>query len=389
MLGRVKKRTDEAKFLKLFSRNQTRKALAALGGSARAARWHKFYRAAVIIGLVIAPGVASVARAESTNVFSAGLPGRAARVVIVEDSKAIDAFRPRTDRIRAMMISGITNLTRMGNVRDAWRSLVSTQDIVGIKVYSTPGPNSGTRPAVVASVVDGLLSIGIPAKHIVVWDRQLGDLRLAGFSDLAKKYGVRLAGSVQEGYDEKVSYDAALLGTPVWGDLEFGRTGTGIGRKSFVSKLLTRGVTKIINVTPLLNHNLASVSGNLYGLALGSVDNVGRFESEPERLATAVPEIYAMTNLSDRVVLNITDALICQYEGGERGLLHYSTTLNQLRFSRDPVALDVLSIDELNRQRKAADAPTIKDNLDLYHNAALLELGVDDLKKIDVQTRKR
>jgi hypothetical protein len=142
-------------------------------------------------------------------------------------------------------------------------------------------------------------------------------------------------------------------------------------------------------VTPLLNHNLASVSGNLYGLALGSVDNVGRFESEPERLATAVPEIYAMTNLSDRVVLNITDALICQYEGGERGLLHYSTTLNQLRFSRDPVALDVLSIDELNRQRKAADAPTIKDNLDLYHNAALLELGVDDLKKIDVQTRKR
>jgi hypothetical protein len=389
MLGRVKKRTDEATFLKLFLRNQTRKALAALGASARAARWHKFYCAAVIIGLLIAPGVASVARAESTNVFSAGLPGRAARVVIVEDSKAIDAFRPRTDRIRAMMISGITNLTRMGNVRDAWRSLVSTQDIVGIKVYSTPGPNSGTRPAVVAAVVDGLLSIGIPAKHIIVWDRQLGDLRVAGFSDLAKKYGVRLAGSVQEGYDEKVSYDAALLGTPVWGDLEFGRTGTGIGRKSFVSKLLTRGVTKIINVTPLLNHNLASVSGNLYGLALGSVDNVGRFESEPERLATAVPEIYAMTNLSDRVVLNITDALICQYEGGERGLLHYSTTLNQLRFSRDPVALDVLSIDELNRQRKAADAPTIKDNLDLYHNAALLELGVDDLKKIDVQTRKR
>jgi hypothetical protein len=90
--------------------------------------------------------------------------------------------------------------------------------------------------------------------------------------------------------------------------------------------------------------------------------------------------------LSDRVVLNITDALICQYEGSERGLLHYSGVLNQLRFSRDPVALDVLSIKELDRQRRAAEAPEVKPDLDLYNNAALLELGVNDPKKIQVDT---
>ena len=66
------------------------------------------------------------------------------------------------------------------------------------------------------------------------------------------------------------------------------------------------------------------------------------------------------------MVLNITDALICQYEGGERGLLHYSATLNELRFSRDPVALDVLSIQELDRQRQLAHAPAVKPNLKLY-----------------------
>src|SRR5204863_8795042 len=178
--------------------------------------------------------------------------------------------------------------------------------------------------------------------------------------------------------------DTAFLGTPVWGDLEFGRTGEGIGRKSYVTKLLTRDITKIINITPMLNHNQASVAGNLYGLAMSSVDNVGRFESDADRLATAVPEIYAMTNLSDHVVLNITDALICQYEGGERGLLHYSATLNELRFSRDPVALDVLSLAELERQRRAAHAPELKPNLTLYEIAALLELGVNDPKRIDL-----
>jgi len=158
-----------------------------------------------------------------------------------------------------------------------------------------------------------------------------------------------------------------------------------VGRKSFVSQLLTRQVNKLINVTPLLNHNAAGVAGNLYSLATGSVDNVIRFESQPESLATAVPEIYGLPALSDHMVLNITDALICQYEGGERGLLHYSTVLNQLRFSRDPVALDVLSLQELDRQRQFADVPTVKRNLRLYNNAALLQLGVSDLRRIRVE----
>jgi hypothetical protein len=63
--------------------------------------------------------------------------------------------------------------------------------------------------------------------------------------------------------------------------------------------------------------------------------------------------------------------------------------LNQLRFSRDPVALDVLSIQELDHQREAAKAPVIKPNQELYSNASLLELGVSDVKRIDVETLKR
>ena len=55
-------------------------------------------------------------------------------------------------------------------------------------------------------------------------------------------------------------------------------------------------------------------------------------------------------------------------------------------FSRDPVALDVLSIKELDRQRQLASGPTVKPNLKLYSIAALLQLGVNDLKRIDVVT---
>jgi hypothetical protein len=287
-----------------------------------------------------------------------------------------------------MMNRAIMALTEKRTVGEAWRSLVSTQDVVGLKVFSMPGAQSGTRPAVVGAVVTGLLAAGLPPKNIIVWDKQAFHLRQAGFAELAERYKIRFAGSAQAGYDEKAAYDNAFLGSLVWGDSEFGRTAPGTGRKSFVSKLITQQMTKIINITPLLNHNDAGVSGNLYGLAMGSVDNTFRFELDPARLATAVPEIYNLTNLNDHVVLNIVDALICQYEGGEQGLLHYSTALNQIRLSKDPVALDVLSIKELDRQRTGASAPTGKSHLDLYENASLLELGVSDLKRIDIDRVK-
>ena len=308
-----------------------------------------------------------------------------ARVVCVQDPQAIASFRARPERVAEMVLRGMTNLTGQATAAAAWRTLVKTQDVVGIKVFSAPGPNSGTRVAVAAAVVEQLLAAGLAPNHIVVWDRQTRDLRLGGFFNLADRYGIRVAGSAQTGWDETAAYDASRVGNLVWGDLEFGKKGHGVGRKSYVSKLVTREFTKIVNISPLLNHNLAGVSGNLYSLALGSVDNILRFENDAEGLATAIPEIYALPTLGDRVVLNITDALICQYEGEERGLLHYSAVLNQLRFSTDPVALDALSVQELELQRQAAKATPVHASPDLLPNAALLELGVCDLKKIEVR----
>ena len=118
---------------------------------------------------------------------------------------------------------------------------------------------------------------------------------------------------------------------------------------------------------------------------MGSVDNTRRFADDPGRLAVAVPEIYALPVLGDRVALNITDALIGQYEGGLHGLLHYSMVLNQLWFSRDPVALDTLAIKELDRERRTFDAPQFRPNLELYSNAHLLQLGENDLTKIHME----
>jgi len=330
------------------------------------------------IGCVLfgAVGVAAQATPVKTN--------ESFTVVSVHNPNATLAFQPDREIVFGMMDKGITRLTSASTPARAWGGLVSSNDVVGIKVFSAPGRNSGTRPAVVEAVVKGLLKSGLPTNHIIIWDRQLADLRLAGFGDLAREYGVRLAATTQVGYDPKAFYDSAIIGSLVWGDLEFGKTGNQVGRKSFVTKLVSRDISKMIVISPLLNHNQAGVAGILYSLAQGSVDNFIRFETAPKQLAQAVPEIYALPELSDKVVLCIVDALICQYEGTERGLLHYSSALNEIRLSRDPVALDVLSIRDLDRQRNLAQASSRKTAHQLYSIAALLQLGIDEIDKIEV-----
>ena len=314
----------------------------------------------------------------------------AAQIVSIENSGAISNYQADADIVQAMVNCGITNFTGQATVGAAWRSLVSTQDVVGIKVFSEPGMLTGTRPAVVAAVIHGLLDAGVPPQNIIIWDKYEKNLRTAGYFKLAAQLGVRAAGSLETGYDPTTFYrpDTAVIGNLVWGDLEFGQTNIGVGRNSFVTKLVSQQMTKIISIAPLLNQEDVGVCGHLYSLTLGSVDNTRRFESNPFRLATAVPEIYALPILGDRVVLNITDALIGQYEGGSRILLHYAAVKNQLWFSRDPVALDVLSIKALDDERRSLNAPETKPYLELYANANLLQLGENNLEKIQAREIK-
>jgi hypothetical protein len=308
------------------------------------------------------------------------------RVVVVRNPEATDLFESVPEKVRPMLNQALTNFTGEKSVAASWLKLVSTGDVVGVKVCSAPGPKIGTRPAVVAAVVEGLLAAKISPPHIVIWDKYLSDLKHAGYADMAARYGIRCAGSSDAGYDDKTFYESQIIGQLIWGDMEFGRKGEGVGRKSFVSKLVSKELTKIINITPLLNHYRAGVAGNLYTLVHASVDNFMRFENEPRFFSEAVPEIYALPSIGDRVALTIVDALLCQYEGEELTRLHYSNALNELRISTDPVALDVLSLQELEAERKAAGIEISRTNgLAIYSNANLLDLGNNDLTRIQIE----
>lgn len=328
--------------------------------------------------LWLAAGLLSQGWADSGTVAPAAtsLSRARARVVVVEGSDATEAYVPKLARVRQLFDTGLTNLAGAATTQEAWSRFIQPADIVGIKVIAQPGPLSGTRPAVVEALVQSLVAHGHPTTRIVIWDQHLESLRQSGFVDLARRLGVDVQGAVQAGYDPAVFYENTIPGQLVWGDLQYRAGGETMSQRSHVTRLLTSRITRIIDVTPLLNHNLLGVSGNLFSLSLASVDNTRRFLEDIESLAVAVPEIYALPDVGDRVAFSVVDALVVQYRGERDSLLHYATALNQLRFSTDPVALDVLSLAELARQRKRVEAKEIPISPAPYRNAELLELGV-------------
>jgi hypothetical protein len=305
----------------------------------------------------------------------------------VAGQQLLHAYLPEDDRVEEVFNRGLTAFTHAATPPAAWHTLVQTNDTVGIKVFSAPGPWCGTRKSVVRALIRGLLAAGLPGDHIVIWDKDYGDLETAGFDDLARELGVGVMGAREAGYDPNTFYlpDSPVIGQLVWGDLEFGHTNREAGRRSFFSKLVSQRVTKLISVTPLMNEDAAGLCGHFYSLALGSVDNTRRFSDDTSRLAVALPEIVAQPSISDHTVLYVTDALLGQCQGGPSGFLQFSTELDQIWFSHDPVALDTVALQELNQERAHLQIPGWSPNLEIYTNAALLQLGQNQPEQIPVR----
>lgn len=350
-----------------------------------------------------------------TALFSfAGLPDLS-EVVVVKDQKATQAFCPNSQVVAQMMEKGLCEVTHSATLSESILSLVSTNDVVGIKVYALKNGVGGTRIEVVKALVQALKSAGLPQEQIVIWDRSWESLYSGGFMKLGRDLGVPVLSAAEGGFDETVAYSSFFPSSLVAGDVEFGKKNQwrdwqrkgqdllssqsetnlarpeNVGRRSFVTKLLTQKITKLILVTPLIHHNSLGAAGNIYSLASGCTDNFLRFENDGYRLAEAASEIYAMEAVGDKVVLCITDALLCQYRGQTSGFFHYSLEINELRFSKDPVALDVGAFLEMMeiRQDAAPDDSAFKEislaGKTLCENAVLLELGNAVASKIQVR----
>lgn len=218
--------------------------------------------------------------------FSAVAADSKSLVVRVQATDATRHFQPRPDRVAAMLQTGIQALAPKAQ----WRQIVSTNDIIGLKVNARLGTLTGTRPAVVQAVARSLILSGVPAGNIVIWDRELRDLQRAGYAPIARKLGVHLAGARDSGYSEWDTYNVPALHWELSvGDHLHGKSKS--STLSHVSKLITDRLTAMISIHPPIADRQNGACGHLQELALAVADNTERFRVSTPHLTPAIPEL--------------------------------------------------------------------------------------------------
>lgn len=282
-------------------------------------------------------------------------------VAVAHDLRAMDGFDENAAVTRRMVDALARTVTGCSDTRAAWREFAGTDTRVGIKVTASGGPYFSTRRGVVAAVVAGLRDAGV--REIIVWDKNAADLRSAGFTPQRLGCEVR-AIDPPHGWDRASSFQAPALGKLIWGDLLFSEKvnprGLGsnaddlLSSKSHLATILSKDVPRFINIAALSDEPGCGVAGALHSAVIGNLDNWRRFTTRGEGGASAIADCYADPRLGGKCVLHILDALAFTYAGGTGGSPQNSAIHNTLYASRDPVALDWLGLELLEKWRKRA-----------------------------------
>ena len=302
------------------------------------------------------------------------------RVILVRDPAAVIGWQVEPTRAHAMIIAGMKQLTGQSNEAAAWQQIVSSNDVVGIKISTLAAPLHVTHQAVLDAIAAGLQQAGVPATNIIVFDREPEKLTLAEYRATAFRVESVIG---RTGWDKDVFVENSLVGKLIWGDLEFGKPDP-LSTLSHLPKLVTRTITKLINVPVLMDHDVAGLAGCLYNISLGLADNTRRFEQFGQRGDSIIAELAAVPVVRAKLVLNICDAFVAGYAGGPAFKPQYSWPYGGLFFSRDPVAIDTMCLELLAGKRQEERLPPIGSRASHVITAARYGLGQTNAVLVEV-----
>jgi hypothetical protein len=287
-----------------------------------------------------------------------GMPGPwPGRVVSVRSARCLDegGLTIAAAVVREMMDRGMRALTGEATAGAAWRRLFQPADVVGIKVNAGGHPWVVSSHAVVAETVRQLLAVGIPASSLVVFERFQNQLAAVDYRAVLPDEVAVAAAEVRNRGGANREYDP-----DTYVEVEFfGEDDT----RSSMMRLVTRRLTKIVNIPNVKDHGASGVTGCLKNIAYGSFSNVARSHGRAlTHTYSFVGTLAAVEPLRSRTVLQIMDGIRGVWHGGPFARTpRYVFQPRQLLFGSDPVAIDRLLIDIIEEKRRAEGAISIWD----------------------------
>jgi hypothetical protein len=333
------------------------------------------------------------------------LPGAfPGRVVEVKDPRSLVDGRFDGKVIGEMFERGVRTLTGK-DMKQSFALFFESRDVVGLKVNPVGPPLINTRHELVDAVVRWLADNGVPRGNIVIWDRFDYMLTDAGYT--TDRYpGVKVEGLQtmdeseggtkwrdakgnhvsRDNFDQEVYYFAkGVVGKNVRGykDDEFYLNQHVFnGEHSYFGKLLTKRLTKIVNLAAFKNTG-PGISMATKNLGYGSLCNTGRLHAP--LFFNVCTEVLAAPVIREKLVLNVTDGLRAQYEGGPDKNAQFIYDNHSLYFATDVFALDMTCHRQIVAKRKEMGiAPNEHPRFTEYlYYAEKLGLGVATPEKID------
>jgi uncharacterized protein (DUF362 family) len=314
-------------------------------------------------------------------------------VYAVHDPDSIKNYKTNARIVHGMVNRLVLAVTGQHDLAEAWRSLVSPDDKIGIKISAAGGELFTTHHDVVNAIVDGLVAAGHPRSSIIVWDRSLGGIKQAGYRPGVDGYQLKAIVS-GDGYDPKAILSAPLIGQLVWGDLDYRseRQKSSLlsdkentSNVSHFSKIISSEVTRIINVPVMSSSETNGIAGCIYNVTIPNIDNWRRFAQGPRFGAESLAEVYGNPLIARKVAFNLMDGLIAQYAGGPQSQPNYATHHATLYASKDPVALDAMALKRLEQWRAQASLPAIGRLAAYVSFASQLGLGNSAPNRIEIR----
>jgi len=246
---------------------------------------------------------------------------------------------------------------------EAWRQVAGPAEVVGLKVNCLAGKGLSTSVPLVEAVCERLQQAGVPRRNIVIWDRSNYDLESGGYRISESRDRIRCFGNDAAGYEDELTVSGSA--------------------GSRLSKILTRMCDAVINLPVLKDHGITGVTMALKNM-FGAIHNPNKYH--PNAGDPFVAEVYKMPPIPRKVRLTICDAITAQYEGGPSYMPQWAWPCQSLLVSRDPVALDAVGWEMIERKRAEKGMKPLKAlrrEPTYIATAARLGLGVNDLKRIE------
>ncbi|MHB8876770.1 MAG: DUF362 domain-containing protein [Myxococcaceae bacterium] len=282
-----------------------------------------------------------------------------------EASVKVDPATSRADvqeaEVQAMLDAALAALVEGGQL---WKTVLpdfTPGARIGIKV-NTLNDQCPTQVAVVKALISALQKgLGADPAGIIVWDRRLDELTRCGFTESA--LGVRVMGTQNSTTD---------LGGPGYGDPVCGRVA---GKSPRLSRILTDLTDFTVNCPVLKTHGVSGVTGalkNIYGI----IHNPGDYHAS---LLTALPALYRLPPIRNRIRLTVIDALIAVTTGGTSS--PPDTVPRRILVSLDPLAADSHALVLVNKLRaeKNLNLPEVDPTVTTWLQNGF-ELGLGTLR---------